>query len=63
MAIAERLGLRPLVARCFLGLGALARQIGNRPSAEEHLTMAITIMRETAMPLWLDEAEREFAAL
>jgi class 3 adenylate cyclase/tetratricopeptide (TPR) repeat protein len=63
MAIAERLGLRPLVARCFLGLGALSRQIGNRPRAEEHLTMAITILRETAMPLWLDQAERELVAL
>jgi tetratricopeptide (TPR) repeat protein len=63
MALSERLGLRPLVARCFLGLGALSRQVGSRLSAEEHLTKAITILRETAMPLWLDQAERELVAV
>jgi tetratricopeptide (TPR) repeat protein len=63
LAIAERLGLRPLAARCFLGLGALSRQTGNGRSAEEHLTMAITMFRDMGMPLWLGEAQREHAAL
>jgi tetratricopeptide (TPR) repeat protein len=63
MEIAERLGVRPLVARCLLGLGALARQTGNGRSAEERLTLATTMLQDMGMPLWLGEARRELAAL
>ncbi len=63
LAIAERLGMRPLVARCFLGLGALARRTGSRQSAAEHLGTATSMFREMGMPLWLGRAEAETAGL
>jgi len=63
LAIAERLGMRPLVARCFLGLGALARRTGSRQSAAEHLGAATSMFRDMGMPLWLGRAEAETAGL
>ena len=38
LALAEPRGMRPLVAHCHLGLGALYRQTGKRQHAQEHLT-------------------------
>jgi len=40
LALAEALGLRPLMAHCHLGLGALYRRAGTRQQAREHLTTA-----------------------
>ena len=54
MALAEELGMRPLMAQCHLGLGALYRRIGNRQQAKEHLLTATSMMREMAMGLWLE---------
>jgi sugar phosphate isomerase/epimerase len=48
-ALADALGMRPLVAHCHVGLGKLYRRIGSRQQAEEHLTMAIAMMREVEM--------------
>ena len=53
LALAEPLGMRPLVARCLLGLGALARAAGNRREAEQSLHTATSMFREMGMPLWL----------
>jgi class 3 adenylate cyclase/tetratricopeptide (TPR) repeat protein len=63
LALAERLGLRPLVGRCELGLGALARRAGTRSDAERRLHTATSMFRGMAMPLWLAQAEAETAAL
>jgi tetratricopeptide (TPR) repeat protein len=46
LALAEELGLRPLVAHCHLGLGKLYRRTGKREQAQEHLTTATTMSRE-----------------
>jgi tetratricopeptide (TPR) repeat protein len=62
-ALADALGMRPLVAHCHVGLGKLYRRIGSRQQAEEHLTMAIAMMREVEMGLWLDQAEAELKEL
>jgi hypothetical protein len=59
LALAEELGMRPLIAHCHVGLGKLYRRIGNRQQAEEHLTTATAMMREMEMELWLEEAEAE----
>jgi tetratricopeptide (TPR) repeat protein len=63
LALAEELGMRPLVAHCHVGLGKLYRRIGSRQQAEEHLTTAIAMMREVKMGLWLKQAEAELKEL
>jgi tetratricopeptide (TPR) repeat protein len=63
LAIAEALGMRPLVAHCHVGLGKLYRRIGSRQQAEEHLTTARAMMREMEMGLWLEQAEAELKEL
>ena len=57
LALAEELGLRPLVAHCHLGLGKLYRRTGDRAKAQEHLTTASTMYREMGMTFWLEKAE------
>jgi predicted ATPase len=57
LALAEELGLRPLVAHCHLGLGKLCRRTGKRERAREHLTTATTMYREMDMLFWLEQAE------
>ena len=61
--IAERLGMRPLVARCRLGLGTLYRRLGERQHAKSRLTAAAALLREMQMPLWLAETEAELDRL
>ena len=58
-----RLGMRPLVAHCHLGLGKLYRRSGQREQAQEHLTTATMMYREMRMTYWLERAEGEFQAL
>ena len=57
MALADELGMRPLIAHCHLGLGKLYRRTGTREQAQEHLTTATTMYREMGMQFWLDQAE------
>ncbi len=63
MALAEELGMRPLLAHCHLGLGRLYRRTGRREQAQEHLATATTMYREMDMRFWLEKAEAERAAL
>jgi class 3 adenylate cyclase/tetratricopeptide (TPR) repeat protein len=49
LALAEELGMRPLIARCYLNLQELYRRIGNRPAAQRHLTTATVLLREMDM--------------
>jgi len=51
LALAERLGMRPLEARCHLGLGHLYERVGDRTRAETHLARGAGLCRELAMPL------------
>ena len=57
-ALAEALGMRPLVAHCHLGLGRLYGRTGKREQAKEQLTVATKMYREMAMSHWLGQAER-----
>ncbi|MGH7772993.1 MAG: tetratricopeptide repeat protein, partial [Candidatus Binatia bacterium] len=59
LALAEELGMRPLIAHCHVGLGKLNRRIGNRQQVEEHLTAATTMFRSMDMTFWLEKAEVE----
>jgi len=63
LALAEALGLRPLVAHCHLGLGVLYRRTGPREQAREHLTTATTMYRDMDMRFWLEQAEAELREL
>ena len=63
LALAEPRGMRPLVARCHLGLGKLSRHTGKRQEAQEHLTTAATMCREMGMRFWLEQAETEMRQL
>ena len=51
--------MRPLVAHCHLGLGKLYQRTGKRDPAQEHLTTATTMYRETGMTYWLEKADAE----
>jgi class 3 adenylate cyclase/tetratricopeptide (TPR) repeat protein len=62
-ALAEELGMRPLVAHCHLGLGQLSRRSGKREQAREHLTTATTMYREMDMRFWLEQAEAELRSM
>ncbi len=62
MALAEELGMRPLMAHCHLSLGKLYRRTGDLARAREHLTTAATMYREMDMGFWLEKAEAEMAA-
>ena len=62
MALADELGMRPLVAHCHLGLGKLYRRTGKREQAQEHLTTATTMYREMGMTYWLEKAEAEMTS-
>jgi tetratricopeptide (TPR) repeat protein len=57
-ALAQELGLRPLLAHCHLGLGALYRRGGKRQDALEHLTTAVTMFGEMDMRYWRAPADR-----
>jgi tetratricopeptide (TPR) repeat protein len=63
LALADELGMRPLVARCHLGLGQIRRHRGERAAAAESLNRAVHLFRELQMRRWLGEAEAEFGAL
>jgi tetratricopeptide (TPR) repeat protein len=56
-ALAEELGIRPLVAHCHLGLGTLYAKIGQREQARAELSTAIEMYRAMAMTFWLPQVE------
>ena len=63
MALAERRGMRPLVAHCHLGLGTLCMRSDRREQARKYLDTATAMYRELDMRGWLEHAVREASAL
>ena len=57
LARANELGMRPLQAHCYFGLGKLFRRTGNQAQAQEHLVSAAAMYREMDMGFWLAHAE------
>ena len=53
--------MRPLQARCHLGLGKLYRRTGCHDEARAELSTAVALLREMGMAFWLPEAEGELA--
>ena len=63
LALADQLGMRPLIAHCHLGLGQAHRHAGTRSKAEEHLTAATALLRGMDMRFWLEQCLAELGAL
>jgi predicted ATPase len=61
LALAEELGMRPLVAHCHLGLGRLYGQTGRGEEARAALALAIDLYRAMDMTFWLPQAEAALA--
>ena len=61
LALAEELGMRPLVAHCHLGLGRLYGQAGRGEQARADLSAAIELYRAMDMTFWLPQAEAALA--
>ena len=61
LALAEELGMRPLVAHCHLGLGTLYAATGQREQARAALSAAIDLYRAMEMTFWLPQAEAALA--
>jgi class 3 adenylate cyclase/tetratricopeptide (TPR) repeat protein len=61
LALAEELGLRPLVAHCHLGLGTLYAKTGQQEQAQAELSTAIDLYRAMEMRFWLPQAEAALA--
>src|SRR5262249_53946737 len=63
LALAEPRGMTPLSAHCHLGLGKIDRLAGKRTQAQEHVTTATAIYRDTGMTYWLEQALAEMRQL
>jgi tetratricopeptide (TPR) repeat protein len=61
LALAEELGMRPLLAHCHLGLGTLYAKIGRGEQARTELSAAIALYRAMDMTFWLPQAEAALA--
>jgi tetratricopeptide (TPR) repeat protein len=61
LALADELGMRPLVAHCHRGLGTLYSRIGWPAQARPELSAAIELYRTMDMTFWLPQAEAALA--
>jgi tetratricopeptide (TPR) repeat protein len=61
LALAEALGMRPLVAHCHHGLGTLYAKIGQREPARAELSAAMDLYRAMDMTFWLPQAQAVLA--
>jgi class 3 adenylate cyclase/tetratricopeptide (TPR) repeat protein len=57
LALADELGMRPLVAHCHLGLGTLYQKTGRDDEARNELTTAAELYCAMNMTFWLERAE------
>jgi tetratricopeptide (TPR) repeat protein len=62
-ALTEELGMRPLQAHCYLGLGTLYRKVGRQNRARAELSTAIELYRSMEMTFWLPQAEAALAGV
>jgi hypothetical protein len=57
LALAEELGMRPLVAHCHRSLGTMYVATGQREQARTDLSAAIDLYRAMDMTFWLPQTE------
>jgi len=60
-ALADELGMRPLLAHCQRSLGTLYATTGQREQARTELSTAIALYRAMDMTFWLPQAEAALA--
>jgi class 3 adenylate cyclase/tetratricopeptide (TPR) repeat protein len=63
LKMAQEMGMRPLEARCRLGLGKLYRRMGKREQAQEPVATATAMYHDMGMTYWLEQAEAEMCQL
>jgi DNA-binding NtrC family response regulator/tetratricopeptide (TPR) repeat protein len=63
LALADALGMRPLIAHCHQGFGWLARRTGDLGRARRELGVASDLYREMAMTFWLERTDAELTEL
>ncbi len=63
IALADKLGMCPLVGHCEVGLARLYRRAGDHKQAKLHLDAATRIYREIGAAFWLTNAEASIGAL
>ena len=63
MALADELGMRPVLAHCHAGLAKLYRRVDKRTASAEHFAAATSLYREMGMTYWLEKAETEMRTL
>ena len=56
-ALADELGMRPLIAHCHFGLGKLYGRSERQQPARDQFTAAATLYRQMDMRFWLEQAE------
>jgi tetratricopeptide (TPR) repeat protein len=61
LALVEELGMRPLVAHCYLDLGSLYLKLGRLEQAHADLSQALELFRAMQMTFWLPAAEAALA--
>lgn len=61
LAMADELGMRPLVAQCHLGLGTLYARMERPEAAHAELSAAIELFHAMDMTLWQTRAEAALA--
>jgi tetratricopeptide (TPR) repeat protein len=61
LTLAAALGMRPLQAHCYRGLGALYAQTGRPEPARTALATALEMYQAMAMTFWLPQAEAALA--
>jgi hypothetical protein len=61
LALAEELGMRPLMAHCHLGLGMLSLKSGRGERARSGLSAAVALYHAMEMRFWLPQAEAALA--
>ncbi len=59
LALGQKLGMRPLIARCHADLAKLHRLSDRGTEADEHVQSATTLYREMGMQYWLAQLEAE----
>jgi tetratricopeptide (TPR) repeat protein len=52
LALAQSLGMCPLIAHCHAALGTLHRRLGDPDEARDHLSRAKKMFEETGMQTW-----------
>jgi tetratricopeptide (TPR) repeat protein len=57
LTLAEEVGMRPLQAHCYLGLGTLFATAGQAEPARAELTTALAMYQAMDMTFWLPETE------